>query len=367
MNRALALTELGQSLWYDNIQRSLLKNGGLRAMVERGEIRGVTSNPTIFMNAITKSTDYDESMRAMLMYRDGPEEIFFHLAIEDIAAAADVFRPLYDSTQGGDGYVSLEVSPRLAADTAGTLAQARSLWKRVNRPNLMIKIPATREGLPAIRDAIADGINVNVTLIFGLERYNEVMDAYLSGLEKRAAAGQALDRVASVASFFISRIDSKIDPLLDGRAAGPDAARAKALRGRIAIANAKLAYAAFQALTASPRWRALAARGARVQRPLWASTGTKDKTYSDVLYVDALIGPDTVNTVPPATLSAFLDHGTPAATLTTGVADARAALAKLKALGIDLDAATAALEREGTQAFSDAFNTLLQAIAAKTP
>ncbi|MBP7040842.1 MAG: transaldolase, partial [Anaerolineaceae bacterium] len=330
MNPVARLLEKGQSIWYDNIQRSLLLNGEMEGMVARGEIRGVTSNPTIFMNAIAKTSEYDESLRALGAAALSPEEVFFRLAIEDIQAAADLFLPLYTSTGGADGYVSLEVSPFLADKSAETLAQARELWQRVNRPNLMIKIPATPAGLPAIRAALAAGINVNVTLIFSLERYNEVMEAYLGGLEERAAAGLPLDKIASVASFFISRVDSHIDPRLQASGA-PDA---QALAGKAAIANARLAYARFSETFSSERFTRLKAQGARVQRPLWASTSTKNPAYRDVLYVEELIGPDTVNTVPPQTLAAFLDHGRVRESITENLDEARALFARLEELGI---------------------------------
>ena len=367
MNTTLQLLQAGQSIWYDNIQRGLLKNGELGGMIERGEIRGVTSNPTIFMNAITKSTDYDESLLPLVNTGLSDEEIFFHLAIEDIQAAADLFLPLYQETRGGDGYVSLEVSPYLANDTANTLAQARELWQRVNRPNLMIKIPATKPGLPAVTDAIAGGINVNVTLIFSLQRYAEVMEAYLAGLEKRVEAGLPVDSIASVASFFVSRVDTNVDARLQKiiQAGGPQAQKALALPGKAAIANARLAYADFKQVFTSERFLKLKAKGARVQRPLWASTSTKNPAYRDVMYVEELIGPDTVNTVPPQTLAAFLDHGRVRNSLEEGLDAAKQVMADLNALGISMDEVTAQLEEEGVQSFSDAFTVVLKAVNAR--
>lgn len=350
------LTSLGQSLWYDNIQRRLLdaKRGELKAMIERGDIRGVTSNPTIFNNAIAKTNDYDAALTPLAWSGWDAESIFWQLAVEDIRAATDLFQPLYEESNGGDGYVSLEVSPFLARDTEGTFQQALQLWERVARPNLMVKIPATQEGVPAIRKAIAAGINVNVTLIFSLARYAEVMDAYLGGLEDRAAAGQAIDRIASVASFFVSRVDSKIDPRLP---------EGSPLCGQAAIANAKLAYKAFEEIFTTARFATLKARhGARVQRPLWASTSTKNPAYPDTIYVDNLIGPDTVNTVPPATLDAFRDHGLAAVTLTRGLDESKSALASLEAAGISMDAVTQELEEEGVKSFADAFTQLLETI-----
>lgn len=350
------LTSLGQSLWYDNIQRKLLdaERGELKAMIERGDIRGVTSNPTIFQNAIAKTTDYDSALIPLAWAGWDAEKIFWQLAIEDIQQACDLFRPLYDETKCGDGYVSLEVSPHLANDTEGTIKQAKELWERVNRPNLMVKIPATKEGIPAIRASIAAGININVTLIFALDRYAAVMDAYLAGLEDRIAANEPINMIASVASFFVSRVDTKIDPRL------PDGSP---LRGRAAIANAKMAYDAFESIFTSPRFATLKARfSARAQRPLWASTGTKNPAYPDTYYVDSLIGPDTVNTVPPATLDAFRDHGNANLTITRGLEEAQLFFAELKAAGISMGAVTQELEEEGVKSFADAFTTLLQAI-----
>ncbi len=367
MNATLKLLEAGQSVWYDNIQRSLLKNGELAGMIERGEIRGVTSNPTIFMNAITKSHDYDDSLLPLISAGLSDEEIFFNLAIEDIQAAADLFGPLYQQTHGGDGYVSLEVSPFLANDTAGTLAQAKQLWQRVNRPNLMIKIPATKPGLPAIAEAIAAGINVNVTLIFSRERYADVMDAYLTGLEKRVDSGLPIDSIASVASFFVSRVDTKVDECLQEliQTGGPQAASISALLGKAAVANARLAYADYKEVFSTERFQVLKAKGARVQRPLWASTSTKNKAYRDVMYVEELVGPDTVDTIPPQTLVAFLDHGEVRQSLEEDMPGQQQALAELETLGISMKKVTRELEEEGVQSFSDAFTVLLKAVASR--
>ena len=364
MNTTLKLLEAGQSVWYDNIQRSLLKNGELAGMVERSEIRGITSNPTIFMNAIVKSKDYDLSLLPLASSSMSAEEIFFALAIEDIQDAADLFLPLYQQTKGGDGYVSLEVSPYLANNTTGTLDQAKQLWNRVNRPNLMIKIPATKPGILAITEAIAAGINLNVTLIFSLQRYAEVMDAYMSGLEKRVEKGLPVVAIASVASFFVSRLDTNIDPhlqeiILNG---GQRAQIARTLLGKAAIANARLAYADFELAFGSQRFQKLRAKGARVQRPLWASTSTKNPDYRDVLYVEELIGPDTVNTVPPQTLAAFLDHGQVRLSLEEDLAGAHQVLADLETLGISMTSVTGELEDQGVKSFSDAFTVLLEAI-----
>src|SRR5512134_3416406 len=349
MNAIEKLTQLGQSLWYDNVQRKLLENGEFAAMIQRGDILGMTSNPTIFNNAIAKSNDYDSALMPLAWAGWDAEKIFWQLAIEDIRAACDLFHPLYEETNGGDGYVSIEVSPDIANDTEASIAQVEQLWARVRRPNLMVKIPATKAGIPAIRKAISVGINVNITLIFSLARYAEVMEAYLSGLEDHLAAGHAIHHIASVASFFVSRVDTKIDPQLSD----------DSLKGKAAIANAKLAYDEFQKTFAGRRWENLKIKSARVQRPLWASTSTKNPAYPDTIYVDNLIGPDTVNTVPPATLEAFRDHGVPEVTITRGLEEAQDALNQLEALGISMDVVTQELEEEGVKAFADAFEQLL--------
>lgn len=364
MSAVNQLHKAGQSLWYDNIQRRLLENGELVGMIERGEIRGITSNPTIFMNAITKSRDYDSSLVPMAWSGWTSEEIFYQLAIEDIRAAADLFLPLYQQTDGGDGYVSLEVNPHLANDTPGTLAEAKRLWKQVDRPNLMIKIPATEAGIPAIADAIAAGININVTLIFSIDRYAKVIDAYLTGLEKRIADGLPVGAIASVASFFVSRVDAKVDSRLSEliRGEGPEAEQAAKFMGRAAIANARLAYAEFLKTFGSARFQTIKEKGGRLQRPLWASTSTKNPSYRDVMYVEELIGPDTVNTVPPQTLEAFLDHGEVRLTLQEGLDDARQTIADLEALSVSMRDVTEQLEVEGVKAFSDAFTALLNAV-----
>ena len=347
------LTSLGQSLWLDNIQRRQLENGELKAMIERGDIRGMTSNPSIFNHAISKSTDYDSALMPLAWAGWDAEKIFWELAIEDIRAACDLFSPLYEETNGGDGYVSIEVSPTIAHNTEATTAQAQQLWARVARPNLMVKIPATKEGIPAIRRAIAVGVNVNITLIFSLKRYAEVMEAYLAGLEDHFAAGHSIDHIASVASFFVSRVDTKIDPQLS---------EGSPLRGQAAVANAKLAYGEFLKTFAGRRWENLKVKGARAQRPLWASTSTKNPAYPDLLYVDHLIGPETVNTIPPATLDAFRDHGVATMTLMKDLDKAHEAMAQLEAAGISMDLVTQELEEEGVKAFADAFAQLLATI-----
>ncbi len=364
MNPIEQLHLLGQSIWYDNIERRLLTNGEMAAMIAQGQIRGITSNPSIFNQAIAKSRDYDEALVPLAKSGASQMDIYEKLAVEDIRAACDLFLPLYEVTQGGDGYVSLEVSPYLAHDTTATAVDAARFWAWVDRPNLMIKIPATIAGLPAVTRAIADGINVNVTLIFSLHRYEAVMDAYLTGLEQRLAAGKALARIASVASFFVSRIDTHIDPLLQAIIAegGETAVRAQALLGKSAIANARLAYQRFKQVFSGERWQRLQAAGARPQRPLWASTSTKNPNYRDTMYVENLIGDDTVNTVPPATLEAFRKHGVAAATLETGLDAARFVMDELADLSISMDAVTQTLEEQGVKAFADAFTALLSAI-----
>ncbi|MFC1936394.1 transaldolase [Chloroflexota bacterium] len=366
-NRSQKLFQLGQSLWYDNIQRRLLENGELAGMIERGEIYGVTSNPSIFNNAIAKSKDYDDDLIPLVEAGMSPMEAFEVLAVEDIRAAADLFKTLYEETDGGDGYVSLEVNPDLAHDTEATFEEASRLWDLVDRPNLMIKIPATKAGLPAVQQSISAGINVNVTLIFSIDRYVEVMEAYLVGLEARLAAGGQINDIASVASFFISRIDSKVDGWLDEVASrgGEYAELANSLKGKIAIANAKFAFQRFKDVFETPRFEKLRKAGGNLQRPLWASTSTKNPNYPDVLYVDQLIGPNTVNTVPPETLSAFLDHGVETLTLEDGIEDANRVLETFAQLGLSLDNATQELEDEGVQKFSDAFAELLAGVQKK--
>ncbi len=347
------LTSLGQSLWYDNIQRKLLENGELKAMIGRGEIRGVTSNPSIFNHAIAKSDDYDAALIPLAWAGWDAEKIFWELVVEDIKEACRLFSPLYEESNGGDGYVSIEVSPYLANDTEATAMQAQQLWARVSKPNLMVKIPATKAGIPAIRRATAAGININITLIFSLARYAEVMEAYLSGLEDRLAGGHSINHIASVASFFVSRVDTKVDPKLP---------EGSPLRGQAAIANAKLAYEQFQKTFSGERWKKLKAKGARLQRPLWASTSTKNPAYPDTIYVDNLVGPHTVNTVPPATLEAVKDHGKSEVTITKDVEKSRAAISQLEAAGISMAQVTQELEDEGVKAFADAITGLLKTI-----
>ncbi len=358
------LHALDQSIWYDNIQRRLLKDGTLAGMIARDEIRGITSNPSIFNKAIAQSDDYDEALIPLAKAGKTAEEIYESLAIEDIRGAADLFLPLYKATNGGDGYVSLEVSPHLARDTAGTCAAAARLWKLVDRPNLMIKIPATVEGLPAITETIARGINVNATLIFSQSCYTDVAEAYISGLEKRQDERKPLDKIASVASFFVSRIDAKADKILKARVQVKDwrSPLASALQGRVAVANAKNAYQKFEEIFNSERWFFLLMAGATLQRPLWASTSTKNPAYSDVKYIEELIGPKTINTVPPHTLDAFRDHGTARLTLESGQEKAGQAFEELRALAINFQDIAQELEEEGVAAFAKAYDDLLETI-----
>lgn len=368
MNTSEQLHQVGQSIWYDNVERRLLNNGELAGMIARGEIRGVTSNPTIFMNAVTKSKDYDAGLAPLAKAGKTGEEIFWDLAIEDIQAAADLLYPVYKQSNREDGYVNLEVNPYLANDTQATLSEAKRLWKRVNRPNLMVKIPATVEGLLAILFAIEAGINVNVTLIFSRERYWAVMEMYISGLARRVAAGLPIDSIASVASFFVSRVDTKVDGLLMGMIdrGGFRAEKAAKFLGQAAIANTRLAYHDFKVIFGSERFAKLAASGGRVQRPLWASTGTKNPAYRDVVYIEELVGKDTVNTVPPATLAAFLDHGcVRPGSLEEDLTGAYQSMSRLEALGISMPTVTAELEAEGVKSFASAWKALMDAVEVK--
>jgi transaldolase len=353
-------SEHGQSPWLDNLQRGYLTSGNLASLVERG-VRGLTSNPTIFQKAIQGSSDYDEQFRSEIQKGSSAQEAYWELVLQDIHGALDVFASLYSQTKGSDGFVSVEVDPSLAHDTAGTLSAARLLHERIARPNVMIKIPATQAGLPAIREMIAEGRNVNVTLIFSLSRYQDVMDAYIDGLEQRMASGSPVSNIASVASFFISRVDNEIDKRLD--ALGTPAALA--LRGTAAVNQARLAYAAFQKTFSGPRWEALAKAGASVQRPLWASTSTKNPAYPDTMYVDQLIGPDTVNTLPDATLEAFADHGTLARTIDQNLGVSRRQWAELAMNAIDVDEVAAQLEAEGVASFIKSFDELIGVLEDK--
>jgi transaldolase len=363
------LTALGQSVWLDYIRRGILDNGELESMIREKALRGVTSNPAIFEQAIARSDDYDAAVRALADRGVDANGAYEALAIEDIQRAADLFRDIYEGAGGHDGFVSLEVSPELAHDTEGTLAEARRLWKVVDRPNVMIKVPGTEAGLPAIERLISEGINVNVTLLFSLAGYERVMQAYLAGLERRAEAGESLERVASVASFFVSRVDTAVDAELEKKIAeaGSEAERERlrSLFGRAAVANAKLAYQRFREIFGEERFEKLAAHGARVQRPLWASTSTKNPEYRDVIYVEELIGPDTVNTMPLATVEAFADHGIARRTLDAKLDEARADLQALADVGIDLDWITEQLQVEGVEKFVVPFRHMLQCVEEK--
>ncbi|HEX8557732.1 MAG TPA: bifunctional transaldolase/phosoglucose isomerase [Pyrinomonadaceae bacterium] len=368
-NRLVEIMKLGQSIWYDNIRRAMLTTGDLKKKIEEDDLRGVTSNPTIFEKAITGSTDYDEQLSRLVREGKGVAEIYEDLVVEDIANAADALRPVYDRTDGLDGYISLEVNPKLAYDTRGTIDEAARLFERVGRRNVMIKIPASQEGLPAIEESIYRGVNINVTMIFSIENYAQVAEAFIRGLERRAAEGKHVDHIASVASFFVSRVDTAIDADLEYKArhaADPaEKARLERLCGRAAVANAKLAYQKYKELFHGERFADLRSRGAQFQRCLWASTGTKNPNYSDVLYVDNLIGPETVNTVPPATYTAIRDHGRVAATLEEGLDECRALIGELAEVGIDLKAVTEKLQRDGLAAFVGSFDTLVESIEAK--
>lgn len=352
--------EQGQSPWLDNLQRAFITGGTLRTIIESG-IRGLTSNPTIFQKAIQGSADYDEQFTNEIRRGLSPVEAYWELVIADIHGALDAFAGVHALSGGVDGYVSVEVDPSLAHDGPGTLAAGRALDDRINRDNVMIKIPATREGVPAIRQMIADGRNVNVTLIFSLDRYRDVMEAYLRGLEDRVQQGLPVTGIASVASFFISRVDTEIDKRLE--ATGTPGALA--LRGTAAVNQAKLAYDAFVSVFSGPRWQKLAGLGAQVQRPLWASTSTKNPAYPDTLYVDALIGPHTVNTLPDATVEAFSDHGTVARTIDVGVGTARAQWDELAGHGVDVNDVADQLEREGVASFIKSFEDLIAALHVK--
>jgi transaldolase len=358
MNRLRQLHDAGVSIWLDTLSRELLDSGGFAELVADCAVTGATSNPTIFAKAITGSDAYDDQLRAAVAsgVRD-PQELFFELALDDVRDAADVLRPTYDASDARDGFVSFECTPDLADDTAATIAQALELWDRLARPNVMIKVPATEAGIPAIEELTARGVNVNITLLFSVARYEQVIDAYMAGLQRRVTDGQPVDAIASVASFFVSRVDTKADALLPAESP---------LRGRLAIANAHVAYGRYRERFADERWQALAAAGARPQRPLWASTGTKDPAYSDVLYVEELIAPDVVNTMPEATLRAFADHGHATRVLSASTAAAEETLRQAQDAGIDLAAITAQLEREGVQSFCASYHELIDRIKTKT-
>ncbi len=363
------LEALGQSVWLDDIDRGDLVSGRFRRLIEEDGLAGATGNPTIFEHSITHDTTYDEQMQLLIREEKSAQEIYEALAITDEQTVADLLRPVYERTGGQDGFVSIEVSPYLAHDTEQTLVEVRRFWHTIDRPNLMVKIPSPAAGIPAIRQALSEGININITLMFSLENYRQVAEAYLSALEDRLAAGKDISRIASVASFFVSRVDVLVDQLLQDEikatSASAEQHELQALQGKVAIANARLAYQEFKRLFSTPRFEALRQHGARVQRPLWASTGTKNPAYSDVLYVEELIGPDTVNTMPLKTLESFRDHGRVRLSVEEGIPQAQAVLAALQAAGIDYERVTNQLQEEGVQKFIDSFDKLLQCIEDK--
>jgi len=367
--RVAQLLEQGQSIWQDDISRGQIQSGGLAAMIEDVGIRGVTSNPSIFEKAIAGSADYDAQIAELSSHRMSDAAIFEELSVTDIQHACDVFRPIYDLSDGADGFVSIEVAPDLARNADGTREAVRHLWKKIDRPNLMVKIPGTVEGAPIIQEMIAEGININITLLFSIEAYERVAQAYITSISQRYSDGQPIHHVASVASFFVSRVDTLVDKQLNEKISETkDPGTRKALedlRGKAAVANAKLAYAKFQELFSGPTWEALEAAGARPQRPLWASTGTKNPDYSDVLYVDTLIGPHTVNTMPHKTMQAFIDHGVVKRTVDANLSEAQAVMHDLEAAGISMKAVTDQLEDEGIAAFEKAMGTLLASIEGK--
>jgi transaldolase len=368
-NPLLELKALGQSVWLDGIDRGQLRSGQFGRLVDEDGLAGATGNPTIFEHSITHDTTYDEQMQQLLQEDKDPKEIYEALAMTDERTVADLLRPLYERTHGQDGFVSIEVSPDVAHDTARTIAEVRRFWHTIDRPNLMVKIPSTAAGIPAIRQALVEGININITLIFSLANYRQVAEAYLDALEERLAAGNDVSHIASVASFFVSRVDVLVDTLLEDRinrsGESGERQKLKALQGKAAIANARLAYQEFKGLFNSPRFAALKQRGAHVQRPLWASTGAKNPAYRDVLYVEELIGPNTVNTMPLTTLERFREHGRVRYSIEDNLSQAQADLAALDDVGIHYDQVTGQLQEEGVQKFIEAFQKLFQCIESK--
>jgi transaldolase len=364
------LTDLGQSVWYDYIRRDLYRGPALRRLIEDGDLRGMTSNPTIFAKAILETGLYDEHIGRLAADGVSAGAIFEALVVEDVCGAADVFRPVFESTGGEDGFVSIEVGPRFARDTEGSIAEARRLWNACDRPNVMVKIPATAEGIPAIRQCLTEGININITLLFSVPRYREVAEAYLAAIEQRLHEGQPVDRIRSVASFFVSRVDTSVDKVLDALAS--DASRpererqtARKLRGRVAVANARIAYETFESVFNTSRFAKLKERGAHRQRPLWASTSTKDPAYPDLYYVEALIAPDSVDTMPPETFAAYLDHGQPEVRIHDQLREAHSVFDELAQLRIDFDRISVDLEAEGARKFVASHDEVLQAVLQK--
>ncbi len=366
-NPLITLRQYGQSFWYDNISRGLLKSGELKRMIEEEGLRGVTSNPTIFHKSIQSGKDYDEELTELLGAGLSEKEIFYALAVRDISEACDLLLPVYEESKGIDGYVSIEVDPHLAHDTEGTVREALELAGRIGKPNLMVKVPATAEGLPAVEELIYRGCNINVTLLFSVKRYEEVLDAYMKGLERRLSEGEPLDTVASVASFFVSRVDTLTDRLLEEKMgdAGADPEKIRSLMGKAAVANAQAAYQVFKDAFSSERFYALIKNGARIQRLLWGSTSTKNPAYRDVLYVEELIGPGTINTMPDATWRAFKDHGRVARTVDADIDEAFSVISSIEETGISMDRVTRELEEEGVRLFTESFDALLGLIAGK--
>lgn len=366
-NPLMKIQKYGQSIWLDYLHRRILNSGELQQLIENDGLRGVTSNPAIFQKAIGDSNDYDGAIFSLAGRGKDTDAVYRQLIVEDVQRAADLFRPLYDASDGRHGFVSLEVNPHLAHETEETVKEAKEYWSRLDRPNVLIKVPATREGLPAISRLIRDGINVNVTLLFGLPRYRKVAEAYITGLEERAARGEPVDRIASVASFFLSRIDVLVDPLLEEKMKeeGSNKEAAQSLKGEVAIASARQAYQIYKEVFEGDRFKQLAGMRARPQRVLWASTSTKNPDYSDIKYVEPLIGPDTINTLPRETLDAYRDHGSPASRVEEKLEHSREVLGALAGLDIDIDEVTRQLEDEGVQKFNDPFDKLMQSITEK--
>ncbi|TAH50973.1 MAG: transaldolase [Chloroflexota bacterium] len=368
-NPLFDLLKQGQSVWLDSIQRRQIQSGELKHLIETMALRGETSNPSIFEKAIVGSSDYDKEIQELAAQGRDTLAIYEKLTTDDVRSACDVFRPVYEESDGGDGFVSIEVSPRLAHDTQGTIEEAKRLWKTVDRPNLMVKIPGTKEGVPAIEQSLYDGLNINITLLFAVQAYQDVAWAYVRALERRAAEGKAVQRIASVASFFVSRIDTLADKLLSDAAQGEKNSQRfeelKDLQGKLAVANAQIAYEHFKQIFSGDRWLALQAKGARIQRPLWASTSTKNPLYRDVMYVETLIGPHTVNTMPMETINAFADHGVVARTVDANPEAAHEIVKRFEAAGFSLDAVTAQVLEEGVVKFDEAFNQLLAGIEKK--
>jgi len=369
-NPLIGLKEIGQSVWLDNLSRKLIRSGELKRLIEEDGVSGITSNPTIFQKAISGSTDYDSSLQRMIDKGVKSEkELFLGLAMEDISEAADLLRPAYQSANGRDGFVSIEVSPDLAYDTPATISEARRLFSTLGKKNILVKVPGTKQGVPAIEELTSEGVNVNVTLLFSTERYEEIAEAYLKGLERRAGKGQPIDEIASVASFFVSRVDTLTDKLLETRfssaASKAEKDKIASLFGKAAVANARIAYKKYRSIFSGKRFLTLKGKGGHIQRILWGSSGTKNPKYSDIKYVEELIAADSINTLPEATIKAFKDHGQPKITITDGLKEAEKLFPELKSMGVDIREVTDQLEKEGVQLFSDSFFALLKEIAKK--